>query len=357
VPSQLAAYVELVTDNFSMVGVAIGVAGMWALLRRAPNAFWLLFAMYAIHVVWFSQLLVPDPEPFFVASNLLFALFVGCGLQALGAAFAGDDVAGRSMGVTLVGGAVLALWLVPMTIAGYRANDQSDDTILADFHAALFGLLPPDSVLVPPRGAFGSDVTYARRILGVRPDLRVPEDGWDALPPGVPAFTLDDNGALSAVRYPDGAWIVPALRGARYDATLYRILATPPALVVPDAAPEVRIDRALGPATLVGYDAPVVADRFVTVKTYWRVPPESRVVIATRAGGTMLEAHELGFGNLRRYRAEHDLRDGGIVVEELAIVRPSALADWPPTLEVGVVDTGAGVALRWTPLGRLGEAG
>jgi hypothetical protein len=78
-------------------------------------------------------------------------------------------------------------------------------------------------------------------------------------------------------------------------------------------------------------------------------------VVATRAGDTMLEAHELGFGNLARYRAEQDLRDGGIVVEELAIVLPSALADRTPTIEVGVVDPAAGIALHWTTLAPIGD--
>ena len=96
--------------------------------------------------------------------------------------------------MALAGGAALALWLVPMTVAGFRANDQSHDSIVGDFHAALLRLLPPGGVLIPARGAFGSDVTYHRRVLGMRPDLRVPDAGWQALPPGVPAFTLVADG-------------------------------------------------------------------------------------------------------------------------------------------------------------------
>jgi hypothetical protein len=81
--AQVAAYVRLLTDNFGLAGVVAGVAGVWALRRRDPRACCLLLSMYAIHVVVFSQLFVPDREPFFVASNLLFALFVGSGLEAL----------------------------------------------------------------------------------------------------------------------------------------------------------------------------------------------------------------------------------------------------------------------------------
>jgi hypothetical protein len=131
------------------------------------------------------------------------------------------------------------------------------------------------------------------------------------------------------------------------------MLETPPVLVERDAAPPVRLDRDLGGVTLVGYAPPAVADGYVTLKTWWRVANDARVVVVSRAGGTMLESHELGFGNLARYRAERGLQDAGIVVEELSIVLPSSVPPGAHALDVGVVDFQAGIGLQWAALGEV----
>ena len=82
-PSRMAFWVNLLGANFSTAGIVLGLLGMWTLLQREPKRFWLLVPMYATHVVFFSQLLVTDPDVFFIASHVLFALFVAFAVDAL----------------------------------------------------------------------------------------------------------------------------------------------------------------------------------------------------------------------------------------------------------------------------------
>jgi len=254
-------------------------------------------------------------------------------------------------------GTILAVSLAPIAVASFRMNDQSDDTVVGDFYRAAFAMIPPGAVLVPRGGAFGSEVAYFHDLMGLRRDVRVAGRSRSELrsSPAVPAvFTTTEPQVGAAVPLSDRAWFVPVLRGSRHDMTLYRVLTGAPPLVVRDAAPGVRVDRVLGDATLVGYDAPGVVDGRVHLKTYWHVSPTVRVIVATEAGGTRLEAHELGFGNLPRYRAEHGFADGGTVVEELAVVLPAALPRGALPLRVGAIDYSAGtVTPRWASLGEI----
>jgi hypothetical protein len=354
-PDRFASYVALSIENFSAVGLALGFAGLWSLLRRDVPGFWLLALMYGLHVAFFSQLWVVDPDPYFIPSNLVFALLIGIAIDAIHGAVAPAERPGKPIGARLLLGILLTGALMPIAAASFRTNDRSGDTVLGDFHHAAFALLPPGSILVARAGAFGSRVAYFHDLLAVRPDVRVTDRRWRDLPPDAPVFTTPEPHPVGAVvRFPQGAWFVPALRGARHDAMLYRVLASPPPLVVRDAAPAVRVDRVLGDAMLVGYDAPVVADGRVDLKTYWRIPPGTRVIVTTQAGGVTLEAHELGFGNLPRYRAEHGFTDGGIVVEALGVAIPAALPAGVHPLRVGAIDHSTGtVTLRWVRLGDI----
>jgi hypothetical protein len=227
--------------------------------------------------------------------------------------------------------------------------------VVGDFYRAVFGFMPRNGVLVGRRGKFGSDIRYYHELQGIRPDLVVPDGAHPEVSWQTPVFTTPEPRPVGAtVRLPPGAWFTPALHGARYDETLYLVTQSPLPLIVWDATPAVRVDRSLGDAVLVGYDLPLAQDGRVHMKTYWSVEPSKRVVIATQLDGTMLEAHELGFDNLPRYRAERGFAGGGVVVEMIDVVLPAGVPRGSHRLGIGVIDFAAGgIHPRWIELGQL----
>jgi hypothetical protein len=177
--------------------------------------------MYLVHVVVFSQMFVPDPDVFFVASNAVFALFIGFGADALlGVLTRTPAPMVRMLRTAIV--VFLCVMLATIARASYRDNDRSADTCLADFHRGVFAYLPSGSVLIPKgRGLFGSDVIYWRRIRHVRPDVVALTDRDARVIPGAAVF-VDRTRAPVAFRVPKGL-LVPVIRGYEPDLVLYRV--------------------------------------------------------------------------------------------------------------------------------------
>jgi hypothetical protein len=356
---RLATYVSLLGVNFGWPLIALGVVGMWSLIARNVRVFWLLVLMCVVHIVFFTQFFVPDPDPYFIPSHFVFALFVGMGVEAV--FLFSKDRAARSApswvvaSIPVVLGGILVGIVVPRGIVSLRWNDATDDTVVGDFYRAAFAYIPRSGVLIGRRGKFGSDIRYYHNLQGVRPDVVVPDRTTREVSWQTPVFTTPEQHPVGAtVRLPPRAWFTPVLQGARHDATLYLVTRTPMPLLVWDATPAVRVDRYLGDGVLVGYDVPLAQDGRVRMKTYWSVEPSKRVVIATQLDETMLEAHELGFDNLPRYRAERGFTDGGVAVEVLDVVVPRSVPAGIHALRVGAIDfASGGVHPRWIDLGPL----
>jgi hypothetical protein len=379
-PQTVAVYLSLLAQNFSRAGVGLGLLGMWVLLWRRASCFWLLFGMYLVHVVFFTQYQVPDTDVFFIPSHLVFAIFVAVGIQGLyegAGALVAPSPSGRrpSAGTAVALALTVALLVLVAATAGHglRANDRTRDTALEDFYRGVFALLPLDSVLVGSRGVFGFDMLHWRHVYHLRPDVTLPLD-WP--PPAAaahdaPLFTTlrVENGRAAGVGpwgppaglLPADAWYVPVLVGNRHKLVLYRAEPAPPPLMVADARPDHRVDRSFGGVTLLGYDLGRVMDApgpQVHLKTFWRVTEPAAVIVGTRVGDTGLEAHELLFGNLPRYIAEVNPPGDGVLVEEFDLVLPSWLAPGMHTLSIGVTTfPPAGVAVQWVDLGDVRGSG
>jgi len=256
---------------------------------------------------------------------------------------------------------VLAVPLVTRGRASFAANDQSTDTVIPDFYRSALAILPPRSALVGGRGAFGADLAYFHRILRLRPDVLLPmERGAPPVPPGTALFTTAQARAAGPFgpprgTFPERAWFVPVLLGNRGAYVLYRVDTSPPPLVVAQAEPEVRLDRTVDGATLLGADRPTSSGSgWVRLRTYWRIGPGRTPIVSTRIGAVTLEAHELGFGNLERYRAEAEPPADGVVVEDVGVVLPSYLVRGRYPLSVAVVHLGGdGIAPRWSEVGAV----
>ncbi len=354
-PARLALYLRFLAENFTPAGIGAGLLGMWVLLRRDALRFWLVLPVYVTNVVVFSQLAVFDLDVFFLAGYVVFVLFVGFGVDALGGAVRPFVPAAlRTAGAA----AVLAAGLLVLARGSFAANDRRADTAVDDFQRSLFAMLPPDAVLVAPSGVFAGSVMYYHDVLGLRPDVQL-VDRPDAPPPrdGAPRFTTlgvvrgalrpSSHWGLAPHAVPRDAWFVPALVGARQDLMLWRVEPAAPAPAA--AAPAVRGTHAFAGATLDGWTVTRAAPDRVHLETHWTATSPAPVVVGTRIGTRTMESHELGFG-MRARRGDA----AGPVAESFDLVLPSTLPPGRHPLAVGVTRTDAtGLSTDWVEIGHV----
>jgi hypothetical protein len=364
-PERLALYLSFLSANFTPLGIAVGLLGMWVLLARHPVRFWLLCASFVTNLVVSSQLAVFGIDVHFIAGYVPWVLFVGFGVEAVGATIRRLVPSVSPALRTTTGALVLAGALLVVGRTGFAANDRRTDTAEADFQRDVFAMLPPDSQLVGAAGDFAQNLVYSHRVLGLRPDVAL-IDTHDGVPtrPAAPRFTTAttiDGHLTGAARWsvapkalPDGAWFIPILAGARHDLVLWRVDTTPPVFAPADAAPAVRSDHRFADATLEGSTVTPAAPGRVHLETHWRLArPDDAVVVSTRIGAQPIESHELGFGNRRRYAAEVG-SPGTRVVESFDLDVPSHLPPGRHPLAVGVTHFGdTGFTTEWLEVGHV----
>jgi len=364
IPDRIVLYLHLLRQQFGLMGILLGLYGMWEMLFRDTRKFYLFITMYLAHVIFFVQYRAFDIDVFFVPAHLVYAIFIGYGACRLMGYIRelGRESKGRLWQTVLNAGVALLLCLtiVEEVRANWEANDCSRDTAIGDFYRNAFEMLPQGSVLIGRGGVFGYDMFYWRLVYNLRPDVIMPmlerprpspqelagrevyttqrfaPGGRRAGPWAPPPGLLD----------PD-AWYVPILVGqsspgvGRRELVLYRVNEEPPRLVVETAHPQHVVGKRLGGLELVGYDLDRLGvepgGRF-RLTLYWRVLRPERALVVTLLGEERLEAHELGFGNLQRYVREfHPPRDA-IVVEDYFVVVPSQTPRGPQTLRVGLME-------------------
>ncbi len=378
-PDRVIVYLYLLAQNVRVPGILIGIYGMWEMLFRRPRRFFLLFVMYLVHLIFFTQYRVFDLDVFFIPAHLLFIVFIGFGVGQIVdygmcvSRWLARRIAARPMWWPLGKGAlnatlagVLVVPVVLQLITNWSANDYSQDTAINDFYFNVFQLLPENSTLWGQGGVFGFDMFYFRLVYNVRPDVNIPLLGGTrpgrAVLAGMDPRRVYTTEPLrtgeqhrtpwsppAGVLAPD-AWYVPVLvgqSGARFDGrrqglVLYQAHAAPPELLVTEAHPQRTVNQSFNGVTLVGYDLDetrVTPGGRVHLRTYWRLSQPRSALIVTALGETQLEAHELGFGNLGRYMAEvRPWRPGDTLVEDYWLVIPSTISGGEIDLRMGVLD-------------------
>jgi hypothetical protein len=364
-PFRLVFYLQQLTKNFGMAGVAVGMLGAWTLMRRSPFAAWLVVGMHVTNAFVFAQFSGPDPEVFYIPGYVAWAALVGCGLQGCvdAVAWAGARSPRAAQAVVAL---PLAIGIAWMGARNFRANDRTDDTLVPDFDRNVYDLLPPDSDVLASRGAFGADLLYWQIADGMRRDVTVlgqrDAPPWDGSRPLYATLRVADGVPTLAGRIgrreddlPADAWYVPVLFGNARGMILSRVAQRPPTLV-DETAPAVE-GRRLGPVTLLHADVradPDAPTGRLHVRTLWRVPDASRVVVATGLGDRTLESHTLGLENLARYARTEGLPPGSLVREDFRVVVPSTTAAGAYTARIGVTVFGErGIAMEWTDVGRI----
>jgi hypothetical protein len=336
VPDRIVLYLALLVQQFGVVGVLMGLWGMWVVLFRWP---WQLLGWLAAggRPVW-RRLLVD----------------------------------GRACHLVRIGLTALIICVLVRTIgrevrANWEHNDYSDDTAINDFYESAFQLLPPDSVLLGRAGVFGYDMFYYRLVYDLRPDvlmplLSTPDPGTLELElEDRPVFTTERQGigrrggpwAWPSDLLPADVWYVPVLLGpspavhgmggSRAELVLWQVSESPPEILLPadQATPQERVEIALEGKTLIGYDleganGAAQAGRPVHLTLYWQIERMDNLWVSVGLAGEALVNYEIGLGNLRRRVAESGMVDGGwVAVDDFWLVIPRTADPGVTALSIG----------------------
>lgn len=369
-PDRLVIYLNLLRQNFGLIGMVLGLWGMWEMLFRRTRAFYLLIVMYIVHLIFFTQYRVFDLDVFFIPSHLIYAVFIGYGVYRL-LEYLYTMTKRMEIPRWAVSG-VVALLLLPLVVsqvhANYSKNDYSKDTAINDFYENVFEILPEGSVLLGRSGVFGYDMFYFRLVYDLRPDVLIPQaSGQSSIEPeviGEAIYTtvrMDGGQGFRGPQAPPAgllspdAWYIPVLvgqsgqaipSGQRRELVLCRVSDEPPELAA-EGEPQHLIEERVGDLELVGYDLEEVRvgrGKRLSLTYYWRVTRP--MLVATFLGDEIVEVHSLGFGNLERYGQELNPFGDLILKEEFMLVVPSWLSpgEWP--LKVGSIAFGGGEPLE-----------
>jgi hypothetical protein len=379
-PDRIVIYLDLLLQQFGLPGILLGIGGMWTLALKHTRQWWLLGLMYVVHLVFFTQYAVFDLDVFFIPSHFLFAIFIATGIEQVGVFIRAvvrsllprltqPRLAGWAS--VIVGAVALGGWPVGQISAHWEESDHSSDVAINDFYENVWEVLPEGAAILGQNGVFGYDLFYWRLVYNTRQDVLIP--GL----PDTPVNRSELNGRLvfstvaggaSTGPLPDGSftgasqsWAIPVLVGnspgatslpnpGRSDLALYFLSSTPPDLFADprEVNPTVTLDAQMGGTTLIGIDLePVHAwpGGRLEVALYWETGEIQIPRITLALGDTVLESHQLGFGNLSRATAALEPEPGSIVVEQYQVVIPSTMAagDYPVVISIGdtsvVIDT------------------
>jgi len=360
-PDRLVIYLDLLRQQFGLVGISLGIAGLFTLLFTRPRHFFLLVGMYLVNVWFFIQYRAFDLEVFFIPAHFLWAIFLAFGawilaegaLAFLTRLFTGIKFPAAVTNL-LLAILVIGTSLFPLT-ANWRRNDYSHDTAINDFYANLWERLPEGVVLLTSGGVFGYDAFYWRLVYNTRPDvflptLSTPDPSPENLAGSeiyatVPALEQRGPGALPSNIIDRHLWQIPILfgeqpetqTGRRSSLMLYHLSSTPPQLAV--------LDPNLGAATLIGVDlSPLTVESGASllISLYWRMDAPRPVRVETRLGDQVLEQHEIGLGLLPRYATEVGLPEGTVIREQYGLVIPSNTSYGEQSFSLNLVTGGEG---------------
>lgn len=359
-PGRFLRYLNLLHDNFTVLGIIVGSIGIWAFWRRQSAHCALLLGMFSVNVFIAMQVYATDIEVFFLPSYIAWALFVGVGAETLwwklpGFAERYGAPTRRAVQIALL--VLLCGWTGLVTRASFAANDRTQDTAFEDFYHTVFSILPLDSYLASGPGVFGQGAIYFQRVLGVRPDVTIHTKPERMVMPREPVYSalrvIDGRvrAPFAPSPFPPRAWAIPVLVGHHSALILYRIDRDPPQLLAPPGQEDHRDDEPAGTGPLASSAISVVGqppNQRLQVELRWNIGDLLRRFVLTRLDGKDLDRRPLGFGNLARYYQETGRLADGPVLESYDLVLPRAMRGGEHTFEVGLLELkGGSIQTTW----------
>lgn len=361
IPERIVLYLYLLVQQYFIPGILFGLHGMFEMLFRKPKRFFLLITVYLVQVIFFLQYRAFDLDVFFIPAHFVFVIFIGFSIAVLIDSIWVwiDKFSGIGKVISRVGAVILiALFLfAPLgkeLKSNWEANDYSNDVAINDFYEYVWQVLPPESVLLGRSGVFGYDMFYFRLVYNVRPDVLIPLlDTPDPDPQDLagreiysttridPRANQNGPGSIPANLVNKNSWYIPVLLGQNSESfigrgrelVLYQVTTDHPDLTLTQAQPDVSVDQEISGWRLLGYDINnnfLKAGGILELTLYWQISsnetrPEILPIVTTSLNETVLESHELGLGNLRRYVQEFHPSPSDIVQEVYSVVLPSTL--------------------------------
>jgi hypothetical protein len=169
-PTRLASWLTLLRQEFTLVGVGFGLAGVWTLFVEQRRMAWIALLAYAPFVVYAIGYDTADSYVYLIPSYLVFSLWIGYGLWGAWREVARWQAARRWMW------APTALCLILPLLALYLnwpAMSLRADTQAGDYGRAVLARLEPGALLLTDGDAPTFALWYAHYGLGLRPDVAV----------------------------------------------------------------------------------------------------------------------------------------------------------------------------------------
>ncbi len=312
-PQRISMYIDLLAANFSLVGIAIGIAGIVLLARKSKAVLALLASMFLLNVWFFSQFLTGDVSAMFIPSYLIFSLFMCLGLVGILKLIRGapdrsrseigspncefskgkfdeiqhaegqtSDAERRSGRLTValktasIALVIAAAAAVPITSYSMNSGevDQSGSIGFSFFISEAISQVPEDSTIITNWGPY-TPLKYFQLVYGINPGAEVlgaEEDQWSQLidtrlgKRDVYVLQADDYLAKEYRLIP--VLIVPGA-GA-----MYRVLRNMPDLAVSSPSIQHQLNRSLGGAVkLLGYSissSEVNIGEVFSIAYYWQ---------------------------------------------------------------------------------------
>jgi len=283
-PGRLAMAFGFLRQQFGLVGILLGLAGGVVLWRRSRPRFWLLLLAYLGIVLFCLAYFIGDIGDLFTPSYVVFALWIGLGVDGLLSVVRSPQSAVQSqerpgtwdLGLRTVGYLLAILLPLALLWGNFAASDRSGETgVRAHWEAILRQPLEPGAILVSNDRDEIMPLWYLQYAENQRPDLV----GLFPLIKEGPQYANIGRLLDGLLGGPQPVYLVKPMPGLEVAyrlspaGPLVRLLgravtsvpAAPPGFTPADAGGQLRLlNAALSPATLS-------PGQSLTVTLYWQV--------------------------------------------------------------------------------------
>jgi hypothetical protein len=181
-PGRIASWVSLLGQQFTWLGLALGLAGVWDLWESDREYLGFTLTSFTATVVYSLAYDTTDSYVYLIPSYLVFCLWMARGASYLLREFLPwettrrDDPSIRSRLQRL---ASLAVLLVPIILLGanFRALDLSQDREAHDYGTQVLATSPSDALIIADTDAHIFSLWYARYVEASEPEAVVVAKG------------------------------------------------------------------------------------------------------------------------------------------------------------------------------------
>jgi hypothetical protein len=171
-PARLGAWAGLWLQQFTWIGLALAITGLWSWSerrRRWALATGCMFVAYAVYAVTYDT---TDSYVYLLPTYVLTALWMAEGARAIVASLATTQHRAGQLRIAL---ALLVLASIPIwsLLRHYKALDLSHDHTAAQWVEKTFSQLPPGALLITGEDAHTFTLDYVRWVERRRQDLIV----------------------------------------------------------------------------------------------------------------------------------------------------------------------------------------